>query len=296
LNPNEDAAVAQRSEGDAAATSAGRKYSAPAAACAADVLLALAREASVMTIAELVASTGATKSLIHRTLVELEQRQLVARTATGGWTLGLATVELGGAFAASVPMISSVRGVLRALADELGETVSLGTLAGDQALYLAREEGARSVLVVSRVGKRLPANAVAIGKALLAAESDNRVRARFAARLGRAEGLDSLTTQTITSIDALLEDLRWTRERGYAEELEEAVAGRCCIGVRLPLDLPELDDVAISVSMDRSRHAADDGTVHESLLAASGAIAREADARLALGERLVRADVLGLPS
>ena len=67
-----------------------------------------------------------------------------------------------------MPLMSSVRRVCRWLAELTDETVNLGLLQGEQVLYLIREEGARSVFALSFVGKLLPANAVALGKALLA--------------------------------------------------------------------------------------------------------------------------------
>ena len=85
---------------------------------------------------------------------------------SGHYTLGLATVELGGAFALQMPLMSSVRRVCRWLAQQTEETVNLGILQGDQVLYLVREEGGRSVFALSAVGRLLPASAVALGKAL----------------------------------------------------------------------------------------------------------------------------------
>src|SRR5918992_6178742 len=191
------------------------RYAAPAAACAADLLLVLARSDSALSIAQLSERAGYTKSLVYRVLGELEARDYVSKLPDGGYSLGLAVVELGGAFTASVPLMSSVRHVLRRLADRTEETVSLGMLQGDQVLYLMREEGARSVFAVSHVGKRLPANAVALGKALLSLKTEPEIRDAFASRLYAYGELAALTPKTITSLDALLEDLERARQRGH---------------------------------------------------------------------------------
>src|SRR5919106_1082271 len=226
------------------------RYSAPAAACAADLLLVLARSESALSIAQLSERAGYTKSLVYRVLGELEARDYVSRLPDGGYWLGLAVVELGGAFTASVPLMSSVRRVLRRLADLTEETVSLGMLQGDQALYLMREEGARSVFAVSHVGKRLPANAVALGKTL----------------------------------DALLDDLARVRERGHAEEHGEAVRGRCCVAATAAFHQQGIDNVAISISMDEARFHPARESILEALLKARDQVAREAHGRAAIGE------------
>jgi DNA-binding IclR family transcriptional regulator len=268
------------------------RYSAPAAGCAADLLLALARSHSPLSIATLTERTGCTKSLVYRVLVELEARDYVTKLPGGSYWLGLAVVELGGAFSVSVPLMSSVRGVLRRLADATGETANLGMLHGDQVLYLMREDGARSIFAVSHVGKLLPANSVALGKALLAERSEAEIRAIFAARLDGGAGLSGLTAKTITSFDELLRDLALVRERGYAEEHGEAVPGRCCAAVAAPFGQPNIETVAISVSMDESRFHETRVTVLERLFEARDQVAREAQGRAAIGDPLSPTEVV----
>jgi len=268
------------------------RYSAPAAACAADLLLALARSHSELSIAQLAERTGCTKSLVYRVLAELEERHYVTRLPGGSYSLGLAVVELGGAFSASVPLMSSVRHVLRRLADLTAETINLGVLQGDQVLYLMREEGARSVFAVSHVGKLLPANAVALGKALLAEKPDAEVRATFADQLNDHGELASLTPKTITSLDELLRDLALVRERGHAEEHGESVRGRCCVAVSAPFGQQSIDNVAISISMDETRFHETRTTLLKALLEARDQVAREARGRAAIGEPPVRTEVV----
>lgn len=222
-------------------------YTAPAAGCAADVLLALARSGAA-TLPELASRTRATRSLVYRVLAELERRECVTRAHDGRWALGVAAVELGGAYARQVPFMDAVRRVLRELARASGETASLGTLRGADVLYLMREEGERSIFAVSAPGKLLPANATALGKALLARRSDEAVTMSLA-----TGQLPRLTDRTIATVEELLVDLEGTRERGWALEDGEAVRGRCCVAVAVPCRVQGLDDVAVGLSMERSR-------------------------------------------
>ena len=252
------------------------RYSAPAAGCAADVLLALARTGPA-TLPELVGRTGATRSLVYRVLAELERRQCVVRAHDGRFSLGVATIELGGAYARGVPFMESVRRALRELARGSGETASLGTLRDGEVLYLMREEGERSVFAVSGPGKLLPANSTALGKALLARRSDDAVVARFA-----ADGeLPRLTDRTIVAIDDLLADLAHARQRGWALEEGEAVRGRCCIGVAMACAAWGLDDLAIGLSMEQSRLREEGEDLVHLVVEAGARIEREVQARLA---------------
>lgn len=268
------------------------KYSAPAAGCAADVLLALARRGRELSLGDLSEHTGHTKSLVYRVLAELEPRGYVTKLESGQYTLGLATVELGGAFAVQMPLMSSVRRVCRRLAKVTEETVNLGVLQGDQILYLIREEGGRSVFALSAVGKLLPANAVALGKALLALHSDDRVREIFAPALEERGQLTAITDNTITSLDDLVAQLAEVRDVGHAEEHGEAVRGRCCIAVTAPFGQLEGRAVGISVSMDEARFGELRGTVLDGLQEARDQIAREVRGRAAVGDEASAADVM----
>jgi DNA-binding IclR family transcriptional regulator len=260
------------------------KYSAPAAGCAADILIALARRGVGLSVKDLTEHTGHTKSLVYRTLAELEPRRYVTKLDSGHYALGLATVELGGAFALQMPLMSSVRRVCRWLANQMEETVNLGVLQGDQVLYLVREDGGRSVFALSTVGKLLPANAVALGKALLALMTEERVRDIFAAQLQQHGQLTAITQNTITGLDDLVSQLARVRALGHAEEHGEAVAGRCCMAVTAPFGGLEERAVGISVSMDEARfqHARD--AVLTGLREARDQITREVRGRAAVGD------------
>jgi DNA-binding IclR family transcriptional regulator len=260
------------------------KYSAPAAGCAADVLLALARNGVGLSLSDLSEQTGHTKSLVYRVLAELEPRRYVTKLDDGHYALGIATVELGGAFAAQMPLMSSVRRVCRWLATLTEETVNLGVLQGDQVLYLVREEGRRSVFALSAVGKLLPANGVAMGKALLALQPDDQVRQIFASQVQEQGRLTAITEKSITSLDDLVSELARVREKGHAEEHGEAVAGRCCMAVTASLGQMEGQDVGISVSMDEARFQQARATVLSGLDEARDQIAREVRGRAAVGD------------
>ncbi|HXO10036.1 MAG TPA: IclR family transcriptional regulator [Solirubrobacteraceae bacterium] len=268
------------------------KYSAPAAGCAADILIVLARRGVELSVNDLCEHTGHSKSLVYRTLAELEPRRYVTKLDSGQYTLGLATVELGGAFALQMPLMSSVRRVCRWLAKLTEETVNLGVLQEDQVLYLVREEGGRSVFALSTVGKLLPANAVALGKALLALKTDDCVRDIFASRLEQDGQLTAITKNTITGLDDLVSQLARVRTLGHAEEHGEAVAGRCCMAVTAPFGGLEERAVGLSVSMDEARFQEARDAVLNGLGDARDQISREVRGRAAVGNEASDSDLM----
>jgi DNA-binding IclR family transcriptional regulator len=133
---------------------------------------------------------------------------------------------------------------------------------------------------------------VALGKALLAAQSPDRVREIFAAQLEAEGRLASLTENSITSLPELDEDLARVRERGYAEEHGEAVLGRCCMAVTAPFGAHPDTLVGIGVSMDAARFEEAGEVVLRGLQDARDQIAREVLGRAAIGEEASRTELL----
>jgi len=65
--------------------------------------------------------------------------------------------------------------ILDDLARQFGETVHLGRLDGAHIVYLAKRESVHPLRLYSAIGRRLPAHATALGKALLAERPDDVV-------------------------------------------------------------------------------------------------------------------------
>jgi DNA-binding IclR family transcriptional regulator len=112
-------------------------------------------------------------------------------------------------------------------------------------VYLASRESEHHLRVVSRVGRRLPAHATSLGKALLAARTPAEVDAILPARL------DPLTPNTIIERPALHAQLAGFRAVGYAHEREENTPGLGCFAVALPYRNPVLDAMSCSVPLGR---------------------------------------------
>src|SRR5262249_6569351 len=118
------------------------------------------------------------------------------------------------------------RGVLERLVAAWDETALLAVATDAEIVYIDK--------VVSdpfgfrtdpRGSARRPIPSHSPGEALLAAASDEVVEALIETR-----GLDAVTEFTIVDPDELVEDLRRTRERGFAMDRQEAVLGVCCVG------------------------------------------------------------------
>jgi DNA-binding IclR family transcriptional regulator len=131
------------------------------------------------------------------------------------------------------------------LAAEFGETVHLGRLDGPNVVYMAKRESIHPLRLFSAIGRRLPAHATALGKALLAERGDAEVAAILPSPLPR------LTARTLVTPRELGDDIKATRERGYAVDREENTDGIVCIAMAVPLRKPANDAISLSIPISR---------------------------------------------
>ena len=186
-----------------------------------DLLRAFNPHERVMTLSELSRASGLPKSTVHRLLARLVELGAVEHHRSG-YKIGLGLLQLGSGTPA---------GYMRDLGlPHLGQlhrwssaTVHFAVLRQFDVVYLEKLATRESPASITSVGGRLPANCTAIGKALLAHENFDGL-ADFL-----PTPLPGMTTRSITSADALINELRKVRDEGIAREDGEAQPGLACI-------------------------------------------------------------------
>ena len=122
-------------------------------------------------------------------------------------------------------MLDYVRSQLKELVDIVGETCYCGVLADGLVLYLEKVDSPQPLRMLTNTGKRLPAYASSIGKALLMDKTEQELLEIY------PNGLMPLTANTITDISQLSEQLTLARRDGYAWEIEESTEHIRCFAV-----------------------------------------------------------------
>lgn len=151
-----------------------------------DVIEEIAREA--LGLAELSERLGLTRSTTHRLASALVERGYLAFTPRLGYRLGPKLLELAFLAQSQTDWIQVARPHLESLSQLTEDTVHLGVLDADQALYLDKMPGKRRITISSRVGERQPLSSTGLGKALMLDHPESYWRARFTAEQGTAEG------------------------------------------------------------------------------------------------------------
>ncbi|APW96736.1 transcriptional regulator [Halobiforma lacisalsi AJ5] len=167
---------------------------------------------------------GLAKSTVHRHLRTLEERGLLVREGDD-YRLSTWFLDYGVHARNRRPVVEVARPKVDELAAETNEKVWFVLEEHGLGVHVYGAEGKHSVKTHARIGRRTPLHQFAAGKAILAFLREERV-----AEILDEHGLAGQTHRTITDRDELLEQLEAIRERGYAFNREESVAGVHAVG------------------------------------------------------------------
>lgn len=230
---------------------------------AASILRALEDENTGLSLGQIAQRVNLARSTVQRIVAALETEKLViAATPNGRVRLGPTILRL----AASVrsDFVALARPHLEKLSTDLQETVDLATIKKDHLVFIDQVIGSHRLRTVSAVGETFPLYCTANGKAYLSQLTDAAVEALI------GKTYPARTPNTITTLGALLADLKTVRSTGVAYDREEHANGICAAGVAFydPLG----NAVAISVPIPTQRFTGREREIASRLVAAKQAV------------------------
>lgn len=184
------------------------------------------QQKSELGITEISQQLGLYKSNVHDILSTLEQLGYVDQVERNGrYRLGYKILELSHAFTSSMGFRRTVYPHMKRLAMDTGETVYLGVPDGLDVVYLDAAYPGHEYVTRAMLGDRAGMYCTGIGKAILSRMDEEKWASVF------DRPLTAYTAATITRREALFEELRLTRARGYAVDNMEHEHGIKCVGV-----------------------------------------------------------------
>ena len=233
----------------------GERTRAKSADRALQVLEFLATVPDGATFSDIARALSMPKSSTHELLAVMSERSFLEFTPqTKSYRIGIRTWELGQAFISHRDLLSEARPVIASVSARLDETVQISVLDGMEEVYLDRVDSSQPLRVQAIVGSRAPAHSTALGKVLLSDRRESDILADL-----RGRKLLGLTPNTITSPQALIDELRWVRLMGFAVDDEERALGLRCVAVPVR-DHSGSIVAAISVAVPITRGSADELT------------------------------------
>lgn len=193
-----------------------------------DILELFSTTEPTLSLTEIAQKLGLPKSTAYNLLATLASRNYITRVEGDKYALGTAILPLTQAVWTNVFLRDRAAPLLRHVADKSRESVYLTAREGIKCLYIYAVESPRRLLARTAVGDRMPMHCTAVGKAMLAFMPSAEVEDVI-----RKSGLPRVTDMTLTDRDALLDDLKQTRLRGYSLDREENEKGVYCIGAAI---------------------------------------------------------------
>lgn len=198
------------------------------------------------TVTELTNTFDLSKSSIHNYLSTLEEDGYVVKE-DNTYRVGLRFLDLGGHARHGERIYDIAKDEVDELANETGELANLLVEEHGKGVYLLRAHGENAVKTDSYIGQRVHLHNTALGNAILAHFSRNRVD-----EIIDRHGLPATTENTITERDNLYTRLERIREEGVAFDDEARVKGLRCVAVPI-VNNNDTVEGAISVSGPTSR-------------------------------------------
>lgn len=194
-------------------------------------LLQLLRDGGALRLTECAGELGVAPSTAHRLLSMLVYRGFAVRDDERRYVAGPAL----GAPVIDAPWVRGLRdGAADPMLDlsrDLDETVNLLIRVGSHVRFIATTEGPNVLHVGDRTGSVLSAAEASGGKALLALEPPERVRALFSGSTAELAG-HSLEP---AALERLERELDQARRHGYAVNKEETEPGVGAVGAAIVL-------------------------------------------------------------
>lgn len=210
----------------------------------------IARYDEPVSLKILSAETGLHTSTAFRILASLIETGFIQRQ-DGNYQLGPKLAALGHKAAGQIDLVEEARPLMRALRDEIDESVNLTIQDGDEVVYVGRELPKRMIRVEQIIGSRAPLHVTAVGKLMLGLAGETAIR-NYAQRTH----LPRYTTNTITDEEKLVSHCLAAASRGNALDNEEAELGVGCIGVTIQDDQGHvIAGLSLSAPVERRQKA-----------------------------------------
>lgn len=196
------------------------------------------RGAALATLAHKAMTSKSTTHRLLQTMVDMGYVEQDPESERYSLTLKLFGIAVRALNAESDLLRVADRGMGR-LSRATGESINLGVIDehDNRVVYVHARPSAFNLSTKSTIGMRNPLHSTSLGKALLAFRADDEIEERIARM-----DFEASAPNTITDAAQLRDALTVTREKGYAEEIEESEAGVRCMAV------PVLDHLGKSMA------------------------------------------------
>lgn len=182
-----------------------------------EILELFAESSEPLTVSDIVHRLGYPKTSVFDIVNILASRGFIKKDNERAKTyvLGHVAYQVGMAYLTKNDLYSVAHPILTALRDKLGETCYLAVREGENIIYLDKVESLQPIRSTCNIGAKNLMYLTGLGKAMLAAMPEDTVHEIC------LHGMTARTPSTITTPEALFNELAIIRQRGCAYDMGE---------------------------------------------------------------------------
>jgi len=202
-------------------------------------------------VSELSMRLAMPKATVYRFLQTMRSLGYVRQEADSErYGLTMKVFELGTKALQYPDLIELAKPHMQELSDKTGETIHLGMLIDSEIIYVHKVDSRHVLGMYSKVGRRAPIHCTAIGKVLLAWESD-----QFRDSVLAGATFEKFREKTITNKADFIAELERTKAQGFGQDREEFDDHIRCVGMPI-FDRHNQAVAGLSISFPTFRYEA----------------------------------------
>ncbi len=174
---------------------------------------------------DIIELTAFKKSTVHRFLSFLTKNKYIRKDKkTSNYELGIKFLRISSKVLSNLNIRDNAEQYLYELSKATGETVHLAMLIGEDVIYIDKKESNQAIRMISQIGKIARPYCTGVGKAIFAFQNK-----RFIEKKLDEFYLIKYTDNTIGDREALIQEVKEIRKKGFSLDREENERGICCI-------------------------------------------------------------------
>lgn len=212
-----------------------------------NILEAIEKSAEGLSLSEISEETNTPKSTLSPIVYTLLVKNYISLDKnTSKYEMGIKSFLLGLSHKSNSSSIDIIKNQMEDIVNACNEVCQLGILIDYDVFYLAKVDSEQPINLVSSVGKKLPAYATALGKALLSGYTDEEIKIYY------LDKMKPINHKTITDINILLEQINQIRKGELAYEFEEINKDTACLAIPLRKNDKVIASVSVSFPLYRA--------------------------------------------
>lgn len=190
-----------------------------------DILIILSSVNEPLSVSQLSRELNAPKSSTFEILATMvEKGFLEFDDVLKTYKPGIKVFEVGASYLYNTDLTKEARPYLEELVKKTGETAFLATPSDRDVVYLDKVEASSSIRTTATLGMRNPMHVTGLGKAILAAYPNQKVK-----EIMLNQTFAAVTKNSIKDYDSLMVNLNQIRQRGYSIDDQENEDDVFCI-------------------------------------------------------------------